>query len=568
MARSERDNTWDGRYSRIKNIQDPKEDQDVLTLHWAKENKESLLKALTETSEEQQKAINNLCDTQKQNLTGQYQTYKENIENIKTNIEQLYENIKTTSKTEKETIINTGDIKKSEIEQAGNTWKTQLGADYTTYKSEIESLKQQTEQYKNLTKTYHDTTQSNTTKVTSIKNTIEKEMEKAAQYAKESEQNKNTSETYKNQVTKEKEEMQTLYENTKSKEKEIQSTADSKINEINSVKNTTIETIETEKQGTLQVINTAKEDATKIKDYLMKAIFSKTAIPDEGYKPETALIDGRYPYNESAYMMWDAIKNNKDTVQEYVEDAKRYANEAKENSGAKNIEEKLQNKFYTKEEINQKLKELPSQKVTDVYSKKEVDDKLEKKENKLPEDFLDSIFRNIEPLINKDHYQKDECNEKFQPKGNYAALSYEGVGGGFSGACFDTSLNFFVFKKPILNYYSQDEVDKKFQPKGNYALKSDIPKAQDLTPYAKKTDLINKIEKKDIYQENFIKLPDGTLIGIETKSGGVNNTPTPPEKYKPNNKLVEIVPPSSPPQPPIDTKDLEDEIGKEPSIKP
>ena len=97
-----------------KNIQDPKEDQDVLTLHWAKENKESLLKALTKTSEEQQKAINNLCDTQKQNLTGQYQTYKGNIENIKTNIEQLYEDIKTTSKTEKETIINTGDIKKSE----------------------------------------------------------------------------------------------------------------------------------------------------------------------------------------------------------------------------------------------------------------------------------------------------------------------------------------------------------------------------------------------------------------------------------------------------------------------
>ena len=131
MARSERDNTWDGRYSRIKNIQDPEEDQDVLTLHWAKENKEGLLKALTKTSEEQQKAINNLCDTQKQNLTGQYQTYKGNIENIKTNIEQLYEEIKTTSKTEKETLINTGDIKKSEIEHVENTTGSGL-----TYKSE------------------------------------------------------------------------------------------------------------------------------------------------------------------------------------------------------------------------------------------------------------------------------------------------------------------------------------------------------------------------------------------------------------------------------------------------
>ncbi|WP_276892929.1 collagen-like triple helix repeat-containing protein [Dialister micraerophilus] len=92
------------------------------------------------------------------------------------------------------------------------------------------------------------------------------------------------------------------------------------------------------------------------------------------------------------------------------------------------------------------------------------------------------------------------------------------------------------------DFYKKDECDKLFQKKGNYALKSDIPKAQDLTPYAKKTDLINKIEKKDIYQENFIKLPDGTLIGIETKSGGVNNNP-------------------------INTKDLEDEIGNEPSIK-
>lgn len=97
MARSERDNTWDGRHSRIKNIQDPKEDQDAVTLHRIKENKEGLIKVLTETGEEQQKAINTLYDTHKQNLTGQYQTYKGNLENIKTNIEQLYEIIKSSS---------------------------------------------------------------------------------------------------------------------------------------------------------------------------------------------------------------------------------------------------------------------------------------------------------------------------------------------------------------------------------------------------------------------------------------------------------------------------------------
>jgi len=111
-----------------------------------------------------------------------------------------------------------------------------------------------------------------------------------------------------------------------------------------------------------------------------------------------------------------------------------------------------------------------------VYTKEEVDDKLDKKENKI----VDEIEGYFKILIEDEFYQKAEC-------------------------------------------------DRLFQKKGNYALKSDIPKAQDLTsyakkedltPYAKKTDLINKIEKKDIYQENFIKLPDGTLIGIETKSGG------------------------------------------------
>ena len=63
----------------------------------------------------------------------------------------------------------------------------------------------------------------------------------------------------------------------------------------------------------------------------------------------------------------------------------------------------------------------------------------------------------------------------------------------------------------LMDYYDKNDCDDLFQKKGDYALKGDIPKAQDLTPYAKKSD---------IYQEDMIKLPDGTLIGIETKSGG------------------------------------------------
>ena len=122
-----------------------------------------------------------------------------------------------------------------------------------------------------------------------------------------------------------------------------------------------------------------------------------------------------------------------------------------------------------------------------VYTKEEVDNKLEKKEDRInSENFIESVITNIKPLIEEDYYRKNECDELFQKKGNYA------------------------LKSDI----------PKAQDLTPYAKKSDIPKVQDLTPYAKKSDLINKIEKKDIYQENFIKLPDGTLIGIETKSGG------------------------------------------------
>lgn len=112
-------------------------------------------------------------------------------------------------------------------------------------------------------------------------------------------------------------------------------------------------------------------------------------------------------------------------------------------------------KLITLDNLKTFLDKLLDQISTDVYSKKEVDDKLNDKLDKIGLDLRLS-------LIEDDFYKKDEC-------------------------------------------------DKLFQKKGNYALKSDIPKAQDLTPYAKKSD---------IYQENMIKLPDGTLIGIETKSGG------------------------------------------------
>ena len=180
--------------------------------------------------------------------------------------------------------------------------------------------------------------------------------------------------------------------------------------------------------------------------------------------------------------MWDAIKSNKDTIQEYVKEAKQYANEAKENSGAKSIEEKLQNKFYTKEEINQKLKRLP---IADMCLRKEVDEKLQKKVSKIKEAIL--------------------------------------------------ALETKIINGILIDYYKKRDCDDLFQRKGDYALKSDIPKPQDLTPYTKKAD---------IYQENMIKLPDGTLIGIETKSGGVNNKPTPPNVIDPDSEKEHLEAPT------------------------
>ncbi|WP_276901452.1 collagen-like triple helix repeat-containing protein [Dialister micraerophilus] len=164
-----------------------------------------------------------------------------------------------------------------------------------------------------------------------------------------------------------------------------------------------------------------------------------------------------------------------------------------------------------------------------VYTKEETDSKINGKANTeelnkyLPKETWDSRFEFNDVFV-------APTKIKFNAFLDNLSIESENV-------------NYIKFGDAKLkDYYDKKDCDDLFQKKGDYALKSDIPKAQDLTPYAKKTDLINKIEKKDIYQENMLKFPDGTLIGIETKSGGVNNNP-------------------------INTKDLEDEIGNEPSIK-
>ena len=95
----------------------------------------------------------------------------------------------------------------------------------------------------------------------------------------------------------------------------------------------------------------------------------------------------------------------------------------------------------------------------------------------------------------------------------------------------------------LKDYYDKNDCDDLFQKKGDYALKGDIPKAQDLTPYAKKSD---------IYQEDMIKLPDGTLIGIETKSGGVNDNPTPPGPNIPEEHYPKLKPDDDSTIPPDD----------------
>lgn len=168
-----------------------------------------------------------------------------------------------------------------------------------------------------------------------------------------------------------------------------------------------------------------------------------------------------------------------------------------------------------------------------VYTKEETDSKINGKVDKQE--------------LNK-YLSKETWDSRFEFNDVFVAPTKIKFNASLNGLSieFEKVKNIKFGDAKLKDYYDKNDCDDLFQKKGDYALKGDIPEAQDLTPYAKKTDLINKIEKKDIYQENFIKLPDGTLIGIETKSGGVNNSSNSP----------------------INTKDLEDEIGNEPSIKP
>lgn len=118
-----------------------------------------------------------------------------------------------------------------------------------------------------------------------------------------------------------------------------------------------------------------------------------------------------------------------------------------------------------------------------VYTKEETDSKINGKADKqelnkyLPKETWDSRFGFA------DNPYVDSTKIIFSP--TTKQLNIE----------FDKPFIKFIGAK-LIDYYDKNACDDLFQKKGNYALKSDIPKTQDLTLYAKKADIAKAVTYK------------------------------------------------------------------------
>lgn len=90
---------------------------------------------------------------------------------------------------------------------------------------------------------------------------------------------------------------------------------------------------------------------------------------------------------------------------------------------------------------------------------------------------------------------KTECNEKYQPKGDYALKSE------------------LPEEVDLTPYVTKTDADATYQQKGDYALKSELPAEPDLTPYLTKTDAESIYQGKGDYALKS-ELPDVMSVGM------------------------------------------------------
>lgn len=101
LAQDTNDGVWDARYNRIKNLLDPKEPGDAVTLSYIVANQTSLLNALKATGKEQNDSIVATGNTQNIRLT-------------------------TTGDTQNKRLVATGDAQYNRLISTGNTQNTRL----------------------------------------------------------------------------------------------------------------------------------------------------------------------------------------------------------------------------------------------------------------------------------------------------------------------------------------------------------------------------------------------------------------------------------------------------------
>lgn len=141
LAQDTTDGVWDARYNRIKNLLDPSESGDAVTLNYITKNQSSLLNQLTSTGAAQNASIVSTGDAQNTRLTSTGDTQNSRVTSTG---DSYVSKITTTGTEQNDKVTATGDTYVASIQSNGDTQNTRVTNTATSYITTMTSLKDAT----------------------------------------------------------------------------------------------------------------------------------------------------------------------------------------------------------------------------------------------------------------------------------------------------------------------------------------------------------------------------------------------------------------------------------------
>ena len=141
LAQDTTDGVWDARYNRIKNLLDPSESGDAVTLNYITKNQSSLLNQLTSTGATQNASIVSTGDTQNARLTSTGDTQNSRVTSTG---DSYVSKITATGTEQNDKVTATGNTYVASIQSNGDTQNTRVTNTATSYITTMTSLKDAT----------------------------------------------------------------------------------------------------------------------------------------------------------------------------------------------------------------------------------------------------------------------------------------------------------------------------------------------------------------------------------------------------------------------------------------